>query len=214
MTKIKNEVFTCPKCGSKSEIKIYDSINVDLDEDLKEKVLSGEIFSWKCPQCKQEYNIHYDFLYHDLKNDFMIYYSPNGCERINKIVNDMFSKYKGMRSTLCRSTSDYNRFLEKIRIFESDFNDIAIEFAKFLIKNGKDNKVPDDCNVFFDKYIPDENNGILVFRLMDSTGLRKENILLGKESYDEYEKTVKEDTKFNMAFFCETIDEDWLFNRL
>ena len=31
MTKIKSEIYTCPKCGKESSFVMYESVNVDLD---------------------------------------------------------------------------------------------------------------------------------------------------------------------------------------
>lgn len=181
---------------------------------MKEKVLSGEIFSWTCPHCKQTLHVHYDFLYHDMKRNYMIYYSPNGCDEINKTVNDMLGKFKGMRSTTYRSVDNYNRLLEKIRIFEANLNDIVIEIAKVLMKFDKESKVPEGCEVFFDKYIDSVKNGVLIFRFMDPSGIRKEMAILDKDTYDNYEETLGKDEQFKMDSYCENINEKWVLEKL
>ena len=214
MTKIKTSKYTCPKCGKESDFTMYESVNVDLNSKLKEKVLSGDFFSWTCPHCQQKYQIHYDFLYHDMKRDFMIYYAPNGCEDINKTVNDMLTRLKGMRNTTYRSVDSYNRLLEKIRIFEANLNDIVIEFAKVLMKFNKKAKVPIGCDVLFEKYLPNAKDDILVFRPIDSSGPRKELMLLEKQFYDKYQTSIMENEKFMMDLYCDNINEKWVLNRL
>ena len=45
----KKHTITCPKCGTSGDFTAWDSINVDLMPEMKEKVMSGEIFRWTCP---------------------------------------------------------------------------------------------------------------------------------------------------------------------
>ena len=40
MTKIRKETYCCPKCKQYGESKMYETINVDLDHTLKEKVMA------------------------------------------------------------------------------------------------------------------------------------------------------------------------------
>ena len=51
MSRIINEKFTCTNCHVESDFKMYKSVNVSLDPELKDKVISGEIFKWTCPNC-------------------------------------------------------------------------------------------------------------------------------------------------------------------
>ena len=66
MSKNSIKPFTCPTCRNKGDFKMYDSVNVSLDPALREKVLSGEIFEWSCPQCGKAFSIRHDLLYHDM----------------------------------------------------------------------------------------------------------------------------------------------------
>ena len=143
-----------------------------------------------------------------------IYYAPNGCEALNKSINDSFGHFKGVRDTLYRSTEDYNRFLEKIRIFEDGFDDRAIELAKFFIKYNNNNNIPDDWDVFYDCYFPDRNQGELGFRFKDADGMRKELALIGRDGYENYLREITENEKYNLHSLCENIDEKWLFARI
>lgn len=178
MTKIKSSKYICSHCGKESEFTMYESVNVDLNNKLKEKLLSSEFFSLAYPHCRQRYQIHYNFLYHDKKRNFMIYYSPNGCKEINKTVNDILTRFKGMQNTKYRSVDNYNGLLEKIRVFEANLNYIAIELAKVIMKYDKNNKVPNGCNVLFEDYLPNTKDGILIFRLVGPSSSKKELLSL------------------------------------
>ena len=41
----------CIKCGNNFEIKEWNSINVEEMPDIREKVLNGDIFKFKCENC-------------------------------------------------------------------------------------------------------------------------------------------------------------------
>lgn len=216
MSKISIKPITCPKCKHSGEFKMYESVNVSLDPKLRDEVLSGHIFEWVCPQCGETLSIRYDLLYHDMKKEFQIYYSPTNCVGINKMINDMLTKYPGMRK-LCRTTESLNALREKIYIFENGFNDIVIELAKLLIKYDKQNCIPETCELRFEKSIPtekDSSKGKLVFRKFFEGQLQERLILFDKVNYDNYLQKLKTDDRFKMSLFCDTINEKWLMERL
>ena len=45
MSKVKTIKLTCPECGEEFEFDVYESVNVALDKDLKEKVIDGSLFA-------------------------------------------------------------------------------------------------------------------------------------------------------------------------
>ncbi len=65
--------FKCPKCNKKIPCVIYDSINVTLDPELKEKLLDTSLFHVTCPHCHKTFTHHYPFLYHDMEKKFMVF---------------------------------------------------------------------------------------------------------------------------------------------
>ena len=217
MTKIRKETYCCPKCKQYGEFKMYETINVDLDHTLKEKVISGELFTWTCPHCNEKMLVLYDFLYHDMTREFMIYFSPSKSSEYKDSINDMLDKFPGMRGRTYRIVDDYNQLKEKIRIFESELDDIVIELSKVLMKYQKDNKIPENGTLIFDKCIAgnsSEKNGMLVFRIIKDGKLQKEMALLSMDGYNDYKKGVQEDDRFLMDSYCENINEEWILNKL
>ena len=216
MSKISIKPITCPKCKHNGELKMYESVNVSLDPKLRDEVLSGHIFEWVCPQCGETLSVRYDLLYHDMAKEFQIYYSPANCLSINKMINDMQTKYPGMRK-LCRTVESFNALREKIYIFENGFNDVVIELAKLLIKYDKHNNLQETCELRFENFIPtgkDPSIGKLVFRQFIEGQLQKGLVLFDKVNYDNYLQVLKTDEKFRMSKYCDTINEKWLMERL
>ena len=62
----------CSKCGKKSEITIYRSINTAENPELKEKIRNGSLFIWECPECHQANLAKYETLYHDPEKKIML----------------------------------------------------------------------------------------------------------------------------------------------
>jgi predicted RNA-binding Zn-ribbon protein involved in translation (DUF1610 family) len=216
MSKISVKTFTCPSCGCNGEFKMYDSVNVSLDPKLRDKVLSGEIFDWTCPKCGEVVSLRHNLLYHDMKREFQIYYSPTECDSINEMINDMLTKYPGMRKT-CRTVDSLNALREKIYIYEEGLNDIAIELSKAVIKYDKKNNISPECELRFEKQISkgeDSPKGLLIFRQIIEGQPQKGMLLFDKTNYDNLLKEVLSDVKFKIYQFCDTIDEQWILNRM
>ena len=66
----------CPQCGSKNHIHVYKSINAQEDVNLRDKILSGQLFDFYCPYCEYRARLYYPCLYNDVKNKFMVYFIP------------------------------------------------------------------------------------------------------------------------------------------
>ena len=118
MSKISVKTFTCPSCGCNGEFKMYDSVNVSLDPKLRDKVLSGEIFDWTCPKCGEVVSLRHNLLYHDMKREFQIYYSPTECDSINEMINDMLVKQE-MREDR-DLLEDLDVYINMLHLFEEN----------------------------------------------------------------------------------------------
>lgn len=216
MTKINLKSFNCPKCHKSSEFKMYETVNVDLDNSLREKVLSGDLFNWECPHCKAKLMVQYDFLYHDMSNKFLLYYSPKNCKETNMSINNMLKKYPGMRKSMYRTVDNYNQLIEKILIFESGLDDIMVELTKVLIKCREDNQISEETNLVFERLMPEKETNkedMLVFRPIKEGKVQKGIILFGIDGYNQYKQKAEEEGKFKMTTFCDNINEDWILDR-
>lgn len=138
-------------------------VNVSLFPDLKQPLLSGELFNWRCEKCGFETDIPYPSLYLDTDRRYIILFNPqrNDIFKIESILGiDKNIKESG-RKTLSLSVEDTNRLManipqfipqgdklemyrlryvsdiltlrEKVSIFEAALDDIAIERMKFFI---------------------------------------------------------------------------------
>ena len=74
MSSQRSEKITCPGCGKEHDFEMWNSLNTMLDPDMKEKLLSKEMFQFICPNCGYTANVDYGFLYHQMEDRIMIYY--------------------------------------------------------------------------------------------------------------------------------------------
>lgn len=132
--------INCPKCHKTYDFKVYRSINVGINKELKEDILNFKIFKFNC-DCGVSTNVFYPFLYHDSLKQFMIQYSkPEDVSKYEesflKIINDenlfMNNEY------VYRIVDSPYLLIEKTLLLESIYDDRIIEIMKEFIKASLD----------------------------------------------------------------------------
>lgn len=126
------KAVVCPKCSELSKAEIYTSINPSVQKGLRDKVLSSELFNFVCPNCSHTARLNYPLLYNDMKNRFMVYLIPK-IDRFQLCDNELENKYSNLRNINKRIVPDFNTFKEKLFIFESGLDDMAVELTKLAI---------------------------------------------------------------------------------
>jgi len=131
MSKSSDISYTCPRCQKQSRFTVWQSINVDLDPSLKQKVMDGSLFVFHCLYCGFSQEVGYSVLYHDQRNRYMVWWIPegeNGYQQYNKMeLNQIAHTLPGYR---LRLVPTFNRLREKIYIFDCGLDDRAIEILK------------------------------------------------------------------------------------
>lgn len=127
-----NKAVVCPMCGELGKAEIFTSVNVAKNKDYRAKVLDGELFAWACPSCGYNARLTYPILYNDMKHRFMVYLIPK-IDRFQLCDKELEDKYSNLRNISKRVVSDFNSFKEKIFIFESRLDDMAVELTKVAI---------------------------------------------------------------------------------
>lgn len=120
MSYSKEVIINCPNCKKQKKFKVWQSVNVTEDFNLRDNVFSGEIFTFHCDECNAKAFIAYPMIYHDYERKFFIYFNPDG--DFNNMVET--------EGYLTKKTSDYLKMLEMIRILEDEVEDEKAEFAK------------------------------------------------------------------------------------
>ena len=116
----KEIMIDCPKCKKRKAFKIWQSVNVTEDFNLRDMVFSGEIFTFSCDECKVKAFIAYPMIYHDYERKFFIYFNPD-----NKFDNLVETE-----GYITKKTSDYLEMLEMIKIFEDEIPEEKVKELK------------------------------------------------------------------------------------
>lgn len=85
MTRLGSLEIDCPECNIKQNVTIWESVNVTLDPDLKEKLFQGRINVFQCQKCGVRALIPVPLLYHDMTKRFCVQFYP-----YNWLENDDF----------------------------------------------------------------------------------------------------------------------------
>lgn len=132
--KTKVEVI-CPYCQKKMMIAKWDSINVDLNPEEKERIFNGKFFDFNCEYCNKVIHGFYSCLYHDMTHHLMMYLV--GGEQEAKEAISMFNDICCLHGKIyedyqVRITTDSDVWREKATIFDSGYDDRVIEIIKLL----------------------------------------------------------------------------------
>ena len=213
MSKFSIQTGMCPRCENMIEINRWDSINVSLDPDMKNKVLDRSAFFVECPSCGLRFTINYGFLYHDMEKKYMLHYVQSEEEELDviRIYNSADEENAVMRESalmqgyLFRIVRSYNELIEKISIFDAGLDDRVMEIYKVLIElSGNDDQYdPEETRMLYDR--PKGIDSILVVE----RNRLKATIPISMEMYgslkDRYAGILSDDVKENLL-----INREWI----
>lgn len=136
MTAPSSRPTQCPHCGYDNHVETYESINSH-DRQLREKLVSGALWTWRCAKCMRDTELLYPVLYHDMRSWCLIYYldrqmtdDPRVIEKMVPAADQLTALRRfnlNYRFRLCRSLED---LIEKVRILDAGLDDRAVEYVK------------------------------------------------------------------------------------
>jgi hypothetical protein len=136
MTKMSKQIIKCPECDTAHRFTIYDSVNVALDSSLKDRVLSGELILFRCPDCGSQTVVLYPLLYHDMHKKFMIcligkeFYGSGTFDAPGQGMHLL----SFMEPYRLRVVFTMHELIEKILIFDEGLDDRAVERVKPAVR--------------------------------------------------------------------------------
>ena len=132
MSNVISKEVACPQCNEICNVHVYTSINATNDPQFREDLLSEKLLKWKCENCSFEGRFTYPLLYNDMKHRFMVYLIPQ-IERFQLEDRSLEEEYRNLKGITKRITPDFNSFKEKVFIFESGLDDMAVELTKLAV---------------------------------------------------------------------------------
>jgi len=198
MSDVTVAMLACPQCAFQNEVRIWKSVNIQLNPELKPLIMRGTLNSFECGQCHEEVTINAGFFYHDMEKKTMIYFlgdgTPDTIEQrlaelrtIDRMVgiekySQIFSSYQ------LRYVFRHSDLQEKIRILDTGFDDRVMELLKAIIYPGLREKSGIDLTDIF--FIGRDEQ--IKFALLDGSGTQYETALPSSSLYDATARDVSE----------------------
>lgn len=110
----------CPSCGDVAQAPVVTSVNAVDSPELKERILSGDLFIWTCPHCGHRQLRKFPLVYTDPSENILI------CLTDQPLAADDLQGYTG------RLVNTVGELIEKIKIFDVGLDDVAVELCKYI----------------------------------------------------------------------------------
>jgi len=209
------DAIICPNCNHEQELHVTPTVNVTVDPDMKEKVLSGELFLFTCENCGFSGYAGFPFIYEDKETNggFLIYMEP-GCEDREVGVDGDVADQVLLQNMTMRLVTTINELKEKIFIFEAGLDDRVVELFKMLslskMKADEASQIPDELRfskmdtvdgeekIFFAAFADEHYLGVLELPY----ALYQSCLITGEPIWDY---PVNE---------CGAVDQQWIMDRL
>ncbi|MCD8297654.1 MAG: CpXC domain-containing protein [Prevotella sp.] len=134
ISKVRKEAIVCPHCHTKGVREIWDSVNVDLNPELRAKIFSDELFLYQCRKCGWKSCFVTKTIYHDMTHNFTLFFEffkPKDFDYEHINVPSLPTN----DNHIYRHVTGLWRLKEKILILEKGLNDIAIERMKYMFSH-------------------------------------------------------------------------------
>lgn len=219
MSIIKEASAPCSKCGEKQVIRIYRSINVSEDPQLKEKVRNGSLFLWECPHCGQVNLAKYETLYHDPAARLMVWLLPEG-DISETQMKAITMHTKAMGGYTLRRVTDMGSLMEKVLIHDAGLDDVVLEICKYVTKmemiskiTGKDNQEALMKAKFNFYRIEGEADERMITLMFPQDG-QMSGVNIGWNVYQDCEGILSRNPHIRPGEGFVNVDADWLATML
>lgn len=180
----------CRKCGAAFTMDAYSSVDVKAEPELKEKILSGELFTQECPVCGEKNLVKYPLMYHDPVEGLLIVLSDASFS-----VEALPDGYTGRR---VRSVGE---LIEKIKIFDANLDDIVLEMTKYVTKM----EMKKDVDLKFLKLDGADNE--IIFTYPENDGMQL--LSVGFNVYEDCRGIVRRNPSVRASGLA-VVDSAWL----
>ncbi len=129
----------CPKCKTPGTAVLHPSVNITLLPDMKEQVLTRELFLYRCPTCGIGTEITHSCLYHDMEKHYIIYLIPKVKPDEISRLQEWHDQYNASSDQdqlpyyILRIVQSVTELIEKISIFDREKDDRILEICKILV---------------------------------------------------------------------------------
>lgn len=203
----------CSRCGKKSKIEVYKSINTADDPELKDRVRNGSLFIWECPECHQANLAKYECLYHDPEKKIMVWLMPSG-DLSETQMQAVSNHARAMGDYKLRLVGDVGELMEKVLIFDAGLDDMAVEICKYVTKmelmSKKNAGEASLADIPFHFHRIEENEGVKYLVFIYPSDGRMMSINIGYNVYEDSSGILQRNPDIIPGGTFLKIDRDWL----
>ncbi len=109
------------------EVDVYDVVHAREEPELRERVLSGDLFRISCPHCKHDFMVQYPLVYIDQDHRFVCWLS----EQDAGTAMQEYARPLDRQGYVLRRCPTLRELVEKIQILEDGADDVMVELAKY-----------------------------------------------------------------------------------
>ena len=138
----RKEKIACPYCQHEQEFESYVNIDLDVEPELKAKIMSDELFTFECEECGKKALMAFPCLVSNMELKYMYWLIANFDDEQKKALDDDLKesmksdndkKFAGGYRR--RITGTINELKEKILIADEGLDDRVMEVLKILCIN-------------------------------------------------------------------------------
>lgn len=204
MSSTRNYPIHCPKCRHGWDVALHESINVQAEPELREKLIRNEINAVTCPGCSFAFRVDKPLLYSDPARKLMVYWFParrdgweEGEERFTEWLREAGLLLPAGDPALPEVHLVFSRveLIERVFMREADLNVRVIEYVKYLIYSRNAGRIePETKSILFNA--KDSTAEQLFFVVLDETSRTFESAMhYARPAYDALAKTFSSEDK-------------------
>ena len=126
----------CPVCQAPATQEVETRINTTLQPKLKKELLNGQLQHFECSECGARRQIETDLLYHDPEKKYIVFLVPNLKNKRDQLGDLLENVARDEKVDLSnyelRIVTHHADLIEKIQLFENNYNDREVEIVKLL----------------------------------------------------------------------------------
>lgn len=126
----------CPVCETPASQEVETRVNAKLQPNLKNELLNGQLQYFECSNCGARRQIETEFLYHDPIKKFMVFLVPNLKNKQDQLSTLLENVTRDEKVDLSdyelRIVMHHADLIEKIQLFDHQYNDCEVEIVKLL----------------------------------------------------------------------------------
>ena len=221
MSQKRTHEIACPLCGREQKVELWDSIAVDEDPELRERLVSGRVNRVECAGCQKSFRIDKPLVYHDREQGIFIHFEPLiGGRTLEEAAKGFQAALKELEGLLpgdlppleIHLVVEWSELVERIFLLEEGLDARLVEHVKYMLFQQNPGKLPaEKKNLLFDAQ--DSTAEQLCFVVQDRATKKLESVL--NFSRTDYEALVNVfDSGDQLALLMEQFPGPYLSGRL